>query len=417
LTNLTISFKDKEMSTNLCYASIGDVSQLLARGELSPIELVELCLERIHRLNPELNAFITVLSDDARAQAKQADAEIRSGQWRGPLHGIPIGIKDFFDTAGIKTTAAFEPFKDRVPSKDAVAVTKLKRAGAIIIGKTNMHTLGMGTTGLTSAYGQVFNPWNKNYITGGSSSGSAVAVASGLCFATLDTDAVGSVRLPAACCGVVGFKPTYGRISLEGILADTEPPDPFIVAMGHAGITTRTAEDTEFMLDILAESEVAQAKANQSITLGIGSEFMADADIMAAFHSAINVLSKLYGTETRPIPFGDPDEGLSNISLARQTVAEQFFTDVDVLLLPTTLTTVPLVKMALADPDEALSAENTAFANYYGLPAVSVPCGFDSAGLPIGLQIVGRPGDERTVLQVAQHYQKAAQASRKPPIQ
>lgn len=405
------------MSDTLCDKSIGEVSELLRKGDVSAIELVELCLERIHRLNPELNAFITVLSDEARVQAKQADAEIRAGNWRGPLHGIPIGVKDFFDTAGVKTTAAFEHFMNRVPTRDAVAVAKLKHAGAIIIGKTNMHTLGMGTTGLISAYGPALNPWNKAYITGGSSSGSAVAVASGLCFATLDTDAVGSTRLPAACCGVVGFKPTYGRINLEGILADTEPPDAFIVAMGHAGITTRTAEDIRFMLDILAESEAAQAKADQDITLGIGNNIKADAGIMAAFQSAIQVLNELYSTETRPIPFGEPDEELSQIHLSRETVAEQFFTDVDVLLLPTTLTTVPLVEAALAEPDEALSAENTAFANYYGLPAVSVPCGFDSAGLPIGLQMVGRPGEERTLLQVAQRYQKAAHTSRKPPIQ
>jgi aspartyl-tRNA(Asn)/glutamyl-tRNA(Gln) amidotransferase subunit A len=414
---MTGSSKDVNMSTSPYYASIAEVSALIKTGELSPVELTEICLERIERLNPQLNAFITILAEDARTQAKQADQEIRAGNWRGTLHGIPIGIKDFYDTAGVRTTAAFEHFKDRVPTQDAAAVTALKRAGAIIIGKTNMHTLGMGTTGLVSAYGAAVNPWNSDYITGGSSSGSAAAVASGLCFATLDTDAVGSVRLPAACCGVVGFKPTYGRISGEGILAGEEPPDEFILAMSHAGITTRTAEDAELVLDILAQSHVGIAPKNETIRIGIGSNVTADETVMTAFHAATKILSDLYQTQSIPIPFGDPSEGLENIERDRQTVAEKSFNAVDLFVLPTTLTTVPSVADALTNPDEALSAEYTSFANYYSLPAISVPYGFDRHGLPIGLQIVGRPGEERTVLRVAQHFQKAVQLTDKHPIQ
>src|ERR1700730_12237745 len=186
--------------------------------KVSPVEVVNSCLKRIEQLNPKLNAFITVLADQAREQARVAEAEIKAAKWRGPLHGIPVGIKDFYDTAGIKTTAAFERFKDRVPRKDAVSVLKLREAGAVIIGKMNMHLLGMGTTGLDSSFGPVGNPWNAEYIPGGSSAGSAAAVASGMCYATLDTDAIGSCRLPAACCGVVGFKGTYGLISPQGIL-------------------------------------------------------------------------------------------------------------------------------------------------------------------------------------------------------
>src|SRR6185369_4606903 len=188
------------------YARIIDAAKLIRKQSVSPVELVEACLKRIEDLNPKLNAFITVLNDQAREQARIAEAEIKAGKWRGPLHGIPVGIKDFYDTAGIRTTAAFEQFKDRIPAKDALGLQKLKKAGAIIIGKTNMHQLGMGTTGLESAFGPARNPWNADYIPGGSSSGSAAAVASGLCYATLDTDAIGSCRLPAACCGVVGFK-------------------------------------------------------------------------------------------------------------------------------------------------------------------------------------------------------------------
>src|SRR6266436_646501 len=197
---------------------IATIQKNVRMQRVSPVEVVNACLKRIEEFNPELNAFITVLADQALEQARVAEAEIKAAKWRGPLHGIPVGIKDFYDTAGIKTTAAFEHFKDRVPGRDAVGVAKLKAAGAIIIGKMNMHRLGMGTTGIDSYYGPVHNPWNAEYIPGGSSAGSAVAVASGMCYATLDTDAIGSCRLPAACCGVVGFKGTYGLISTKGIL-------------------------------------------------------------------------------------------------------------------------------------------------------------------------------------------------------
>jgi len=192
------------------YSRIHEVSKRIRKEEVLPVDVVGACLKRIEALNRELNAFITVLADRAIEQAKIAEAEIRSGDWRGPLHGIPVGIKDFYDTAGVKTTAAFEQFKDRVPARDAVGVARLKDAGAVIIGKTNMHELGMGTTSLVSYYGPVHNPWNRDYIAGGSSGGSAAAVACGMCYATLDTDAIGSCRLPASCCGVVGFKGTYG---------------------------------------------------------------------------------------------------------------------------------------------------------------------------------------------------------------
>src|SRR5215510_11013791 len=222
---------------------LSDVSELIRQRRLSPVDLVMACLERIERLQPHLNAFITVAADAALDAAKTAEGEIRQGRWRGPLHGIPVGIKDFYDTAGVRTTAAFERFKERTPIRDAASVEKLKRAGAIVIGKTNMHKLGMGTTGLDSAFGPTINPWNANYIPGGSSSGSAAAVASGLCYATLDTDAIGSCRLPAACCGVVGFKGSYGAISGQGIL-DGEKADEAILWLSHPGITTRSVTDT-----------------------------------------------------------------------------------------------------------------------------------------------------------------------------
>src|ERR671910_1276244 len=167
------------------YSSINELTKLIRAKKVSPIEIVHACLNRIKEFEPKLNAFITVLADQALEQAKDAEAEIQAGNWRGPLHGIPVGIKDFYDTAGIETTAAFEHFENRVPAKDAVVVARLKEAGAVVIGKTNMHTMGMGTTGLESHFGPTLNPWNAEYIPGGSSSGSAVAVAGGMCHTTI----------------------------------------------------------------------------------------------------------------------------------------------------------------------------------------------------------------------------------------
>ncbi len=200
------------------YMDIVRLGENIHAGSVSPLEVVDGLLERIEALDPELNAFITVTAERARERAISAAEEVESGNWRGPLHGIPVGIKDFYDTAGIGTTAAFEHFENRVPVKDTAVVTKLKEAGAVIVGKTNIHAMGMGTTGLDSHFGPAVNPWNAEYIPGGSSSGSAVAVASGMCYATVDTDAIGSCRLPAACCGVVGFKGIFGLVDSSGIL-------------------------------------------------------------------------------------------------------------------------------------------------------------------------------------------------------
>jgi aspartyl-tRNA(Asn)/glutamyl-tRNA(Gln) amidotransferase subunit A len=212
------------MMSDQRYASITEVRELIRQKKVSPVELVRDALKRIEELNPKLNAYITVLDDQSLEAAQNAEVDIKNGQWKGPLHGIPIGVNDFFDTAGIKTTGAFEPLKNRVPTVDAEVVTRLKNAGAIILGKMNMHELGMDTTSLMSCFGLVHNPWDHNYVAGGSSGGSAAAVAAGLCLATVDTDAIGSCRLPASCCGVTGFKPSFGLMSTMGILAG-EPVD------------------------------------------------------------------------------------------------------------------------------------------------------------------------------------------------
>lgn len=403
----------KNTSEVLEYSRILDVAKAIRKQAISPVEVIETCLKRIEDLNPKLNVFITVLADQAREQAQTAEAEIKAGKWRGPLHGIPIGIKDFYDTAGIKTTAAFEHFKNRVPDRDAVGVQKLKKAGAIVIGKTNMHQLGMGTTGLESYFGPVRNPWNSNYIPGGSSSGSAAAVASGLCYATLDTDAIGSCRLPAACCGVIGFKATYGLISPKGIL-EGEEADEMILWLSHPAITTRSVADTAILLDVLAEHNnhtktVAYDRALKRIRklrIGVANNFKADSEVKTSFEKAIKTIRSLdYPMKSVPAPFGAPEGGITNIEADREAIAGQAFREVDVLLLPTTTTTVPAVRDTGSN-SQALSPENTAFANYYGLPAISVLCGFDTNGLPLGLQIVSKPWAESAVLRLAYQYQQ-----------
>src|SRR5215472_10516024 len=300
---------------------------------VSPIEVVNACLRRIEQINPRLNAFITVLADEAREQANVAESEIKAGKWRGPLHGIPVGIKDFYDTAGIRTTAAFERFKDRVPRKDAVGVAKLKNAGAIIIGKTNMHRLGEGTTGIDSYFGPVFNPWNPQYIPGGSSSGSAAAVASGMCYATLDTDAIGSCRLPAACCGVVGFKGTYGLISPKGILDGEQDPGEMIRWFAHPGITTRSIADTALVLDVLAERGEGRAAEHfrglakaKKVRVGVAHNFKGDREVSRAFEKAVETIRGLdWPMKRMAAPFRNPGGDLSNIEAERKSVSGEIF--------------------------------------------------------------------------------------------
>jgi len=411
------------MKTLSPYSTIADLAELFRSKALSPVDVIDGCVARIERLNPRLNAFITIFADQARKAARTAESEMKAGGWRGPLHGVPIGIKDFYDTAGSRTTAAFERFKDRVPAADAAAVAALKNAGAIIVGKTNMHQLGMGTTGLQSYFGPAHNPWNDAFIPGGSSSGSAAAVAGGLCCATIDTDAIGSCRLPAACCGDVGFKGTYGLISSKGIL-EGEKADEVILWLSHPGVTTRTVEDTALMLDVLAGTGGAPGPHDfhrrifekQRVRAGVADHFKADQELHTAFAAALQTLRTL-GHEIAPAnaPFDTPRFGdIHAIAADRKAAADRWFEHIDVVLLPTTTTTVPTVESARANP-QALAADNTMFANYFGLPAISVPCGTDARGLPMGLQIVGKPGGDGTVLSLAHQYQKASAPGGNPP--
>ena len=225
--------------------SLQEAAEQVRRKRISPVELTQACLARIEKLNPSLNAFITVTGDSALASAREAEAEIQRGRWRGPLHGIPIALKDLYDTAGVRTTAASAVFLNRVPTEDAEAVRRLKAAGAVLVGKTNMHEFAYGATSAVSHFGAVKNPWDVARMAGGSSGGSGAAVAAGMCFGALGSDTGASIRQPAAYCGLVGHKPTYGLVSCRGVI-------PLSWTFDHAGPMTRTVFDAALMLQVLA---------------------------------------------------------------------------------------------------------------------------------------------------------------------
>ena len=438
--------------------SIAEVSDLIQRGDVSPVELTRECLNRIEELNPTLNAFITVTADSALAEAQLAETEIRSGNWRGPLHGIPIGLKDLIDTAGVRTTAASAVFKDRVPTEDAEIVSKLKAAGAVILGKQNLHEFAYGGSSLVSQFGLVRNPVNPEFITGGSSGGSAAAVASGMCYAAIGTDTAGSIREPAALCGVVGLKPTYGLVSTRGII-------PLSQSLDHAGPITRTVEDAAIVLEAIAERPAdhrVNFKTNlKRLRVGIPRTFFFDdlnAEVASSVEHAIADMAKL-GAEIHDIDLAvstdrtlqayesyrfhremvakSPElyqsETLRRIRSGEKITNEQYeiarlhleseraqiadlFHKMDVFVTPTTPIPAPRISDLMGDPAQLRPAEllllrNTRPINVWGLPAISVPCGVTSSGLPIGLQIVGSHGREADVLRLAYEYEQRANKS------
>src|SRR5580658_3633187 len=234
-----------DVSPDLAALTLKQASGAIRSKKVSPVELTEACLDRIKTYNPKINAWITVMRDKALAQAKDLEKEQASGNFRSPLHGIPIGIKDSIDTVGVRTTAASAVYEYRFPGEDAEVVRRLKAAGAIVIGKCNMHEFDAGTTSAVSYWGPVRNPWNLERVPGGASGGSAAAVSMNNCFAALGTDSSGSIRIPAAYCGTVGFKPTYGRVSLRGII-------PFSWSLDHCGPIARTVEDAAMVLQQIA---------------------------------------------------------------------------------------------------------------------------------------------------------------------
>jgi aspartyl-tRNA(Asn)/glutamyl-tRNA(Gln) amidotransferase subunit A len=436
--------------------TIAEASELIRRRGISPVELVRECLDVIERLNPTLKAFITVTAESALAEAEQAEKDIHSGHWRGPLHGIPIGLKDLIDTAGVKTTAASAIFKDRVPAEDADVVQKLRAAGAVLVGKQNLHEFAYGGSSVISHFGPVRNPVNPEFIAGGSSGGSAAAVASGMCYGAIGTDTAGSVREPAALCGVVGLKPSYGLVSTQGII-------PLSISLDHAGPITRTVEDAAILLDGLAESKYREKLETRvgNFVLGIPKKFFfddLDGEVAMAVERAIDQLGtlasavreielpvsvdrtlqaaesyayhremiaaspELYDPETlRRILSGegitsqDYENALNDLQKQRREISREF-QDIDVFVTPTTPIPAPpiaalLKERALLRPAELILLRNTRPVNVWGLPAISVLCGFTSQGLPIGLQIVGAPSEEGKVLQVAHAYETIRDSS------
>jgi aspartyl-tRNA(Asn)/glutamyl-tRNA(Gln) amidotransferase subunit A len=288
--------------------NLNEASQLLRSKKASPVELTRECLTRIQQLNPKLNAFITVTTDSALAEARQAEEEIQRGDWRGPLHGIPIALKDLLDTAGVRTTAGSELFKDRIATQDAEIVRRLKAAGAVFLGKLNLHEFAYGGSSAISYFAPVRNPWDLDHCPGGSSGGSAAAVAAHLCYGAIGSDTGGSIRQPAGYCGIVGLKPTYGRVSTRGVI-------PLAWSLDHLGPMTRTAVDAALMLQIIAgydaqdttsidvpvpDYAATMATPTSSLRLGILRDYFFDGlnpEIQAAMEAALSVLKTITRTQ------------------------------------------------------------------------------------------------------------------------
>jgi len=303
----------QDQSHGLNATSLGDASQLVRNKKVSPVELTQECLRRIEQLNQKLNAFITVTADAALAEARAAEADIQSGRWRGPLHGIPIALKDLVDTAGVRTTAASGLFKDRIPTQDAEIVQRLKSAGAVLLGKLNLHEFAYGGSSAISYFGPVRNPWNVVYSPGGSSGGSAAAVAAQLCYGAIGTDTGGSIREPASYCGIVGLKPTYGRVSASGVI-------PLSWSLDHVGPMTSTVKDAALMLQVIAGYDPQDpgsidlpvpdyvatiAAPTSSLRLGIPRAYFYDGlnpDVQAAMEGALSVLNTLTRTQREIAP-------------------------------------------------------------------------------------------------------------------
>jgi aspartyl-tRNA(Asn)/glutamyl-tRNA(Gln) amidotransferase subunit A len=442
---------------------LAQASAAVQKKEVSPVELTRACLDRIERLDPELKAFITVTADSALNEARRAEAEIARGEWKGPLHGIPLALKDLAETAGVKTTAASAVLKDYVPKADAEVVRRLKAAGAVLLGKLNLHEFAYGGSGIIGHFGAARNPWAPAHITGGSSSGSAAAVAAGLCYGAIGTDTAGSIRLPSAFCGLTGHKPSYGLVSTRGII-------PLSWSLDHVGPMARTAADAAIMLQAIAYYDPqdiycqrfppvfypsAIEESTSALRLGLAREFweQVDEEVRHAVDAAVSVLKSLtaeareislsteadrtvvrcepYAYHQQHMPQHESEyhpETLKRIRSGADVTAPQYlqayrdllrqrreilhlFDQVDLIVTPTAPNLPPSFAELEAAPDQLRSRElvmlrNTRPFNMLGLPAASLCCGFSSSGLPIGLQIAGAPGADGVVLALAHAYQK-----------
>lgn len=458
-------------ASEICFLSIDEISQLLHRKEISPVMLVKAYLERIEKFDKAINSYVTVLAERALGEAQRAEQEIVSGNWEGPLHGVPIALKDLFDVRGVATTGGSRLFAGRIAKEDAACVSGLRKAGAIILGKTNMHELAYGVTNEDSASGPTHNPWVLDRIPGGSSGGSAAALAADLCAGATGSDTGGSIRVPSALCGVVGLKPTFGRVSRRGLL-------PLSFTMDHAGPMTKTVKDAAFMLKAMGGYDSADTgSVNRPVpdfTTGIDEGIKGlkiafdpkwalaslEPDVQAAFEAALDVLRRLGGQvmevslprisegfdagitilaceatalyerdlKSRPQDFFPKVRDrlmrgfdLHGIDYARARETEEFIRrgledaleTANLFLTPACGVTATklgsdtvVVSGEEKSPLGALSWFTRVF-NLTGLPAITIPCGFSTAGLPIGLQFAGPVWDEALVLRTAFAYEQA----------
>ena len=482
----------KASSLDILNLTIKDLSELISRREISPIDLVEASLQRIARLNPALNAFITVLEDAAREDAKNAELLIKEGRYKGPLHGIPVSLKDLIYVKGAKSTSGSKILANFVPQYDSTVVRKLKDAGAIIIGMNNTHEFACGITNINPHYGSSKNPWDINRMSGGSSGGSAVAVSAGMTPVSIGTDTSGSIRVPSSLCGLFGLKPTYGRVSKYGV-------QELAPSIDHIGPIAKSAWDIAAVLqaiagfdkldsstvdisvpnyvEILSAEKKIDGIAANNFKLGIPLEFFFDVIDSKAMSAFENFISRIQGCNVSTFPvhvkhtdkifdswwairLGESaaiheewiktrrkDYGENVITMLEkgmevsaveyiraQKMREELRTallnamkDYDALLVPTTIIAAPLLDQDTVTINgnntevyQALSRLTTVF-DITGLPAMNIPGGFveeDKSKLPIGVQLVGRPFDEMTLLRIAHIYEEYYGISEEmiPPI-
>jgi len=454
---------------DVAFLPVARLAALIRAKRLSPVELVRAYLERIERLNPRLNAYITVMRESALARARQAEREIARGKWRGPLHGIPIAVKDNIWTRGVRTTAGSKILADFVPERDATVVTRLRAAGAILLGKTHLHEFAYGVTSNNVHFGPAHNPYELERIPGGSSGGSAIAVAAGLCAAAVGTDTGGSIRIPAALCGVVGFKPAFGAVPVDGIV-------PLCASLDHCGPIARTTADAVLLYQVMCGAARARAGGRRSLR-GLRVGWPADyfferlaPEVGSAVEEARRVLERR-GVRIRTVKLAQI-EAANRASLpialaeayqyhreagyfparaaeysedvrgrlekgagitaadyldARAVVhrATQEFVDlsrhVDALAAPTVPIPAPRIgeeRVTIRGAEEEVRGTLLRLcrpANLWGAPAISIPCGATPEGLPIGLQLIGFEGRETVIEHLAEMYEGATEWHERKP--
>lgn len=459
---------------DLIMMSIQEISSMIKKKQISPVEIVEECVNRTKRLQPELNAYITFLEEEAKKKAKIAEREIMKEGPKSPLHGVPVDLKDLFYTKGVLTSAGSKLLKDFKPDYDGAVTDRLNQSGAILMGKTNMHEFAFGATNEDSYYGPARNPWDASRITGGSSGGSAITVATGMAYMSMGTDTGGSVRIPSALCGTVGFKPTFGLASLYGII-------PLSFTLDHPGPLVRSVYDAAITMDIITGDDpvdpcIGRYKGKNTnlteglrgldnvkgMTIGVPSNFYfdkVDYEVEKLVKNAISNLKQL-GAEikTIEIPYLDIvpnistiimfseaaynhkdrlavhsdeyksdvkdrlDQGMNYSAIEYISALQQrekiinawnkVISEVDVVVTPTLPITAfkigskTVVTRGKEEPAREMCVRHTRFANTIGCPALSVPCGLTSEGLPVGLMIMGRNYDDLTVLKIGYAYEK-----------